>query len=114
MLSQLKANWLQLGILLTSNLQTAPAAVPTFQIMEHSSARSVLSAGEELVLMIAAICHDLDHDGFTNSYHISSHSDLAQRYNDRSGEGLQQGTRRLATTCEAGQYDCWQVCRVQA
>jgi hypothetical protein len=58
------------------------------QIMEHSSARCVLSAGEELVLMIAAICHDLDHDGFTNSYHVSSHSQLAQRYNDKSGGWL--------------------------
>ncbi|WIA12087.1 hypothetical protein OEZ85_012163 [Tetradesmus obliquus] len=55
-----------------------------WMIMEHSSARCVLSAGEELVLLVAAICHDLDHDGFTNSYHVASHSELAQRYNDKS------------------------------
>jgi hypothetical protein len=46
----------------------------------------VLSAEEELVLLIAAICHDLDHDGFTNSFHIHSQSALAQQYNDKSGE----------------------------
>lgn len=54
--------------------------------MEHTSARTVLSSGEELVLLVAAICHDVDHDGFTNSYHINSQSELAQRYNDKSGE----------------------------
>lgn len=38
------------------------------------------------MLLIAAICHDLDHDGFTNTFHIYSQSPLAQRYNDKSGK----------------------------
>lgn len=56
------------------------------QLLETTTARSVLSSEEELVLLIAAICHDLDHDGFTNSFHIFSQSPLAQMYNDVSGE----------------------------
>lgn len=75
------------------------------QIMEHSSARCVLSAGEELVLLVAAICHDLDHDGFTNSYHVASHSELAQRYNDKSGACIAANGGRLIgrdTTCRVG------------
>jgi hypothetical protein len=54
--------------------------------LETTTVRNVLSAGEELVLMIAAICHDIDHDGFTNSYHINSQSQRAERYNDVHGE----------------------------
>lgn len=55
------------------------------QLLESTSARGVLSPEEELVLLIAAICHDLDHDGYTNSFHIYSQSPLAQQYNDKSG-----------------------------
>lgn len=55
------------------------------QLLESTSARAVLSPEEELVLLIAAICHDLDHDGYTNSFHIHSQSPLAQQYNDKSG-----------------------------
>lgn len=55
------------------------------QLLESTSARGVLSSEEELVLLIAALCHDLDHDGFTNSFHIHSQSPLSQRYNDKSG-----------------------------
>jgi hypothetical protein len=56
------------------------------QLLECTSARGVLSSEEELVLLIAAICHDLDHDGYTNSFHIYSQSPLAQQYNDKSGK----------------------------
>ncbi|KIY92160.1 high affinity cGMP-specific 3',5'-cyclicphosphodiesterase 9 [Monoraphidium neglectum] len=74
-----------------------PAAVPyhnlshavqvlhtTWLILELSGAHELLSPLEELVLLVAAICHDLDHDGRSNSYHINAHTELAQRYNDRS------------------------------
>ncbi|GBG00359.1 cAMP phosphodiesterase [Raphidocelis subcapitata] len=53
-------------------------------ILELSGAHALLSPLEELVLLVAAICHDLDHDGRSNSYHINAHTELAQRYNDRS------------------------------
>ncbi|XP_053307866.1 high affinity cGMP-specific 3',5'-cyclic phosphodiesterase 9A-like [Spea bombifrons] len=36
------------------------------------------------VLMTAAICHDLDHPGFNNTYQINAHTELAIRYNDIS------------------------------
>ena len=34
--------------------------------------------------LIAGICHDFGHDGFTNGYHINANSDRAVRYNDVS------------------------------
>ncbi|ETO23537.1 3'5'-cyclic nucleotide phosphodiesterase family protein, partial [Reticulomyxa filosa] len=33
---------------------------------------------------ISALCHDVEHPGLTNAYHINSQSDLALRYNDQS------------------------------
>lgn len=34
--------------------------------------------------LVAAICHDLGHDGFTNGYHINALTERAIRYNDVS------------------------------
>ncbi|XP_063797927.1 high affinity cGMP-specific 3',5'-cyclic phosphodiesterase 9A-like [Pseudophryne corroboree] len=36
------------------------------------------------VLMTAAVCHDLDHPGYNNTYQINAHTELAIRYNDMS------------------------------
>lgn len=35
-------------------------------------------------LLIGALCHDLDHPGYTNSYLINTQNELALRYNDVS------------------------------
>ncbi|KAM4889180.1 high affinity cGMP-specific 3',5'-cyclic phosphodiesterase 9A isoform 2-T2 [Thomomys bottae] len=43
-----------------------------------------LSQMDILVLMTAAICHDLDHPGFNNTYQINARTELAVRYNDIS------------------------------
>ncbi|XP_072253887.1 high affinity cGMP-specific 3',5'-cyclic phosphodiesterase 9A [Leuresthes tenuis] len=37
-----------------------------------------------LILMTAAVCHDLDHPGFNNTYQINARTELAVRYNDLS------------------------------
>jgi high affinity cGMP-specific 3',5'-cyclic phosphodiesterase 9 len=37
-----------------------------------------------LSLLISALCHDLDHDGFNNSYQINALTPLAILYNDKS------------------------------
>jgi len=33
-------------------------------------------------ILLAAACHDYDHDGFTNSYHVNSMTMRAVRYHD--------------------------------
>jgi hypothetical protein len=53
-------------------------------MLETTAVRDFLSCTDILVLLVTALCHDLDHDGHTNSYHINAGSDLAQRYNDCS------------------------------
>ncbi|XP_056400156.1 high affinity cGMP-specific 3',5'-cyclic phosphodiesterase 9A-like isoform X2 [Hyla sarda] len=42
---------------------------------------SILELG---ILMTAAVCHDLDHPGYNNTYQINAHTELAIRYNDIS------------------------------
>jgi hypothetical protein len=37
-----------------------------------------------LALLLSALCHDLDHPGLTNAFHVSTRSQLATRYNDVS------------------------------
>jgi len=37
-----------------------------------------------LILMVSAICHDLDHPGYNNAYQINARTELALRYNDMS------------------------------
>ncbi|XP_040057509.2 high affinity cGMP-specific 3',5'-cyclic phosphodiesterase 9A isoform X5 [Gasterosteus aculeatus] len=39
---------------------------------------------EILILMTAAVCHDLDHPGFNNTYQVNAKTELAVRYNDIS------------------------------
>lgn len=44
----------------------------------------LFSPEDKLALLISALCHDVDHDGFTNSFHVNSESQLAITYNDSS------------------------------
>lgn len=57
------------------------------QVLQGSTVQSILSWEDRLALMIAALMHDLDHDGHSNSYHMHTQSNLARLYNDRCGGG---------------------------
>ncbi|KAK2177446.1 hypothetical protein NP493_592g01007 [Ridgeia piscesae] len=46
--------------------------------------QSHLDDTDLLILLTAAICHDLDHPGYTNAYQINARTELALRYNDIS------------------------------
>lgn len=52
-----------------------------FLILKSTTLADRLSPVDKLGLLVAALCHDVGHNGRTNSYHISS---LAERYNDDS------------------------------
>jgi hypothetical protein len=43
-----------------------------------------LSKIDILSFLVACICHDLGHDGYTNGYHVNAQTDRAIRYNDIS------------------------------
>ena len=37
-----------------------------------------------LSAVISAVCHDYDHDGLNNSYHVNAISQRAVRYSDKA------------------------------
>ncbi|GAB1601126.1 high affinity cGMP-specific 3',5'-cyclic phosphodiesterase 9A-like [Argonauta hians] len=50
----------------------------------HLELCNVFTEEEILTLLMSAICHDLEHCGFNNIYHVNAHTVLARTYNDRS------------------------------
>lgn len=46
--------------------------------------QSVFNPNIILSFLISALCHDLSHSGFTNSYEEKTESKLANRFGDRS------------------------------
>jgi len=55
-----------------------------WMILTTTELSSYLAVHERLALCIAAICHDVDHDGLTNHFHVNIGSEVARRYNDAS------------------------------
>jgi hypothetical protein len=55
-----------------------------FVMLTTFDAAALLTHTEILGLLLAALCHDLDHPGVNNAYQVRVESELAQRYNDRS------------------------------
>ncbi|OMJ71591.1 hypothetical protein SteCoe_30158 [Stentor coeruleus] len=56
----------------------------TYMLLSSTSAGSFFSGLNILGLLIAAVCHDVDHTGRTNMFEVSSKSKLAITYNDKS------------------------------
>lgn len=55
----------------------------SYQI-QISNVFNMLRSLDVFGLLVAALCHDVDHPGFTNTFLVESQSDLALRYNDVS------------------------------
>ena len=53
-------------------------------LLSVPDANRYFSRLDVLALLVAALCHDLDHPGLTNAFQINSMSPLALRYNDES------------------------------
>ncbi|KAK9804641.1 hypothetical protein WJX73_002873 [Symbiochloris irregularis] len=56
----------------------------THLVMHAVQALNALPKAASFALLLAALCHDLDHDGHTNDFHVAAETDLARRYNDMS------------------------------
>ncbi|XP_078514494.1 high affinity cGMP-specific 3',5'-cyclic phosphodiesterase 9A [Lissotriton helveticus] len=55
-----------------------------YSMISLCNLQETLSQANILVLMTAAICHDLDHPGYNNAYQVNARTELAVRYNDIS------------------------------
>ena len=53
-------------------------------VASSPGARPPLGHLDVLALLLAALCHDLEHPGTTNAFQVNTGSVLAQRYNDAS------------------------------
>lgn len=45
------------------------APAPPMQMLRTTRAGAMLHPEDHLALLLAALCHDLDHDGYSNAYH---------------------------------------------
>lgn len=55
-----------------------------YMLLTSTPAGSVFSSSKVLALLIAGLCHDVDHTGRSNSFEISSQSHLSILYHDKS------------------------------
>ncbi|KAM7413313.1 hypothetical protein PAMA_020617 [Pampus argenteus] len=56
----------------------------TLDVLIHTVVQEKLTLTDMGILMTAAVCHDLDHPGYNNTYQINARTELAVRYNDIS------------------------------
>ena len=54
-----------------------------YRLMCLTSARLWLSSVEQYALLVAALCHDIGHQGRTNPFLVELGDELALRYNDK-------------------------------
>lgn len=55
-----------------------------YSLIHLMNLQQLLEPLDILSLLISALCHDLDHDGFNNSYQINALTPLALLYNNKS------------------------------
>lgn len=55
-----------------------------YMLLSVTPAGSYFDVSDILALLIASLCHDLDHTGRTNMFEVNSRSDLAILYHDKS------------------------------
>ena len=55
-----------------------------YSFLTLTNATQYLTAMDIFTMMVAAVCHDVDHNGLNNNFHINSQSPLALLYNDQS------------------------------
>lgn len=56
----------------------------TFKMIEVAKLSEHLGHAEMFAMLMAALCHDVDHRGYNNAFEIMTRSELALRYNDSS------------------------------
>ncbi|GAB9466864.1 3'5'-cyclic nucleotide phosphodiesterase [Globisporangium polare] len=60
------------------------AAAALSAASQPASSRSLFEARDLLAIFVAAFCHDMNHNGRTNDFHISYRTSIAMLYNDQS------------------------------
>ncbi|XP_031624913.1 calcium/calmodulin-dependent 3',5'-cyclic nucleotide phosphodiesterase 1A-like isoform X3 [Contarinia nasturtii] len=67
-----------------NNLHAADVAQTIHYMLSQTGVMHYLTDLEIFAILIAALIHDYEHTGTTNSFHINTGSDMAMLYNDRA------------------------------
>ena len=69
-----------------NDLHAADVAQMAFMFIEYAKLDKLveLTYLEGASLIIAAMCHDVEHDGFNNSYHVNAGTERSMRYHDQA------------------------------
>ena len=60
----------------------------TYSILNKLELRHKFDVNDVGAILVAAVCHDVDHPGVNNSYHVNSQSTLAILYDYESVLGV--------------------------
>ena len=94
----------EIGFTLVTPVEIVSQSPPGEQFTDISTQFNLTSELECLSLMVATLCHDLDHRGTTNSFQIASQSVLASLY---SSEGSVMERHHFAQTmCILNTSEC--------
>ncbi|XP_068127152.1 high affinity cGMP-specific 3',5'-cyclic phosphodiesterase 9A [Hyperolius riggenbachi] len=55
-----------------------------YSLIQLCHLQEALSIEDIAVLMVASLCHDVDHPGLSNTYQVNAHTELAVRYENKS------------------------------
>lgn len=69
-----------------NDLHGADVMQMTFMLLTKCGLTKIAELGplDEMSLMVAAACHDFNHDGMNNAYHVNAMTQRAVRYHDQS------------------------------
>ncbi|ESO10008.1 hypothetical protein HELRODRAFT_73178 [Helobdella robusta] len=67
-----------------NDIHAADVAQTVNSVISQTELKACLTDSEIFATLFAAIIHDYEHTGTTNSYHVNTESDLALLYNDRA------------------------------
>lgn len=79
-------------MMVSSQSPKAPVANGTSLLAAHvngsspvgGASRDLFEVRDLMAILVAAYCHDMNHNGRTNDFHIRNRSDIAMLYNDQS------------------------------
>lgn len=67
-----------------NNLHAADVAQTIHYMLYHTGLMNYLTDLEIFAVLVAALIHDYEHTGTTNSFHVKTNSEIALLYNDRA------------------------------
>eukprot|EP00949_MAST-11_sp_MAST-11-sp1_P000789 g789.t1 len=85
----------------------------SYMLATESSAKEILIPEHKFALGLAALGHDISHNGRTNVFHVKTQSDLALRYNDYSVLEMHHAATTWRTVLESRMLEDYNMMQQQ-